>query len=342
MSIKIKISWDDNNAVSEGVRIYRSDTEFTSSQLPAVIATVPMLEEYEDFEVEEGRTYFYMLSCFMVDQEVFTECYEVFAEDSVDLLILNLPSLVSKPFKATIQLSGQFIAANTIVFNNISGDFLVGGVITSGTYGVKRFNSSKSLLEIFTLPYLVDSITMSENGRRLFVRSGITIYEYTLQSAFTLNGAVLAKTIQDYAGISVDNASTIFVNPKVTLSKEYLATNLILTKLTSSYNLQSIELNQNVNILSKLTLRNSAAKITGMLMSKDGGRLWITTGSWGTTNQRFHDLYLSNAFDLSSSVESNYKDLTQNFTRGTPIGFNSISNFIAIGDANGSVIKLQF
>ena len=77
MSIKIKVSWDDNNVVSEGVRIYRSNTAFTSSNLPAVLATVPTLDEYEDLDVIEGQTYFYMLAAYLGEQEVFTECFEV-------------------------------------------------------------------------------------------------------------------------------------------------------------------------------------------------------------------------------------------------------------------------
>lgn len=76
MSIKIKVSWDDHNVVSEGVRIYRSNTAFTSSNLPAVLATVPTLDEYEDLDVIEGQTYFYMLAAYLGEQEVFTECFE--------------------------------------------------------------------------------------------------------------------------------------------------------------------------------------------------------------------------------------------------------------------------
>jgi len=77
MSIKIKVSWDDHNVVSEGVRIYRSNTTFTPSNLPAVLATVPTLDEYEDLDVIEGQTYFYMLAAYLGEQEVFTECFEV-------------------------------------------------------------------------------------------------------------------------------------------------------------------------------------------------------------------------------------------------------------------------
>lgn len=81
MSIKLKIGWADNNVIIEGVRIYKSSTLFDTNSLPAIYAEITDGSlSYEDFEVIEGNTYFYMLSCFMGEQEVFTECFEVVAE----------------------------------------------------------------------------------------------------------------------------------------------------------------------------------------------------------------------------------------------------------------------
>ena len=78
MSVKIKITWDDLNVISEGVRIYKNASTFTSSSLPAVYATVAYgVAEFEDLDVVEKQTYFYMLSSFLDEQEVFTDCYEV-------------------------------------------------------------------------------------------------------------------------------------------------------------------------------------------------------------------------------------------------------------------------
>ena len=78
MSVKIKITWDDLNVISEGVRIYKNASAFTSSSLPAVYATVAYgVAEFEDLDVVEKQTYFYMLSSFLDEQEVFTDCYEV-------------------------------------------------------------------------------------------------------------------------------------------------------------------------------------------------------------------------------------------------------------------------
>ena len=65
MSLKIKITWDDNNVISEGARIYKSNVAFTSTTLPPIYDEVGYgVEIYEDFDVIEDQTYFYMLSCF--------------------------------------------------------------------------------------------------------------------------------------------------------------------------------------------------------------------------------------------------------------------------------------
>lgn len=84
MSIKIKINWDNDNAVSELVRIYRADSLFTTATQVMLIATiVGDVYEYEDFDVIENQTYFYMLSVKLDAQEVFTECFEVKASAEI-------------------------------------------------------------------------------------------------------------------------------------------------------------------------------------------------------------------------------------------------------------------
>ncbi|WP_218956380.1 hypothetical protein, partial [Acinetobacter sp. YH12073] len=86
MSVKIKINWDNENVVSESVRIYRADSVFTSANLPPLLAEIiGNVYEYEDLTTVEGQTYFYMLSAKLGDQEVFTECFDVVAEQDIDL-----------------------------------------------------------------------------------------------------------------------------------------------------------------------------------------------------------------------------------------------------------------
>ena len=95
MSVKIKINWDNENVVSESVRIYRADSAFTSTSLPPLLTEViGDVYEYEDLSVTENQTYFYMLSTKLDDQEIFTECFEVKAAISLYPDISNVISLV--------------------------------------------------------------------------------------------------------------------------------------------------------------------------------------------------------------------------------------------------------
>lgn len=91
MSIKIKASWTDNNVIIEGVRIYKSSASFDVNSRPAVYAEIlDGSKFYEDLNVAEGQTYFYMLSCFLGEQEVFTECYEIVAQAAAKYALLSL------------------------------------------------------------------------------------------------------------------------------------------------------------------------------------------------------------------------------------------------------------
>lgn len=89
MSVKIKINWDNENVVSESVRIYRADSPFTSTNLPPLLAEIiGDVYEYEDSRVVENEKYFYMLSAKLDDQEAFSECFEVVAsKDDVPIIV---------------------------------------------------------------------------------------------------------------------------------------------------------------------------------------------------------------------------------------------------------------
>lgn len=85
MPVKIKINWDNENAVSESVRIYRSDSVFTPASLPSLLTEIfGDVYEYEDLTVNEGQSYFYMLSSKLGDIEKFTECFEVVAKSELE------------------------------------------------------------------------------------------------------------------------------------------------------------------------------------------------------------------------------------------------------------------
>lgn len=90
-SVKIRASWTDENVVTEGVRIYKSDQEFDVNTRPLPLVELTNNEEfYEDFDVEENETVYYMLSCFLGEQEVFTECYEIVAQAAAKYALLSL------------------------------------------------------------------------------------------------------------------------------------------------------------------------------------------------------------------------------------------------------------
>ena len=96
-SVKIRTSWTDENVVTEGVRIYKSNANFDVNSKPAPLAEIlDGREFYEDFDVEENETVYYMLSCFLGEQEVFTECYEVVVTKQIDYVPLSLIGGVSK------------------------------------------------------------------------------------------------------------------------------------------------------------------------------------------------------------------------------------------------------
>lgn len=116
-SVKLRTSWTDNNVVIEGVRIYKSNQAFTVETRPQPLVEITNgFLFYEDFDVEPGQTWYYMLSCFLAEQEVFTECFEV--EIIKDYVPLNFVSCE----ESSVGLSGGTINKN---FVNQVGDLLI-------------------------------------------------------------------------------------------------------------------------------------------------------------------------------------------------------------------------
>lgn len=96
MSVKIKINWDNQNVVSESVRIYRADSAFTKENLPPILTEFFWdVYEYEDQGVIEGQTYFYMLSAKLGEQEAFTECFEIVAVPDLSKTLAITPAFFS-------------------------------------------------------------------------------------------------------------------------------------------------------------------------------------------------------------------------------------------------------
>lgn len=77
--LKVKIIWNNENVVTESIRIYKKNVTFSKTSLPAVLAEITDLSvlAYEDLAVNENETWYYMLSAKLGEQEVFSQCFEV-------------------------------------------------------------------------------------------------------------------------------------------------------------------------------------------------------------------------------------------------------------------------
>ena len=168
MSVKIKVNWDNENIVSESVRIYRSDSIFTTETLPLFLVELfGDVYEYEDTTTVEDQTYFYMLSAKLDNQEAFTECFEVKAEiaptdvffDKVALLMqFDSPTpLVDQKTNIEWQLFGD-ASIETITSKN--GALRVSDAVTS-------YMQSPTLKNIYSPNIAGKELTIDRKSTRL-------------------------------------------------------------------------------------------------------------------------------------------------------------------------------
>lgn len=183
MSIKLKIGWTDNNAIIEGVRVYKSLAPFDIDSKPGALAEIlDGSNFYEDLDVIEGHTYFYMLSCFLGEREVFTECYEVLASTVVFVEFKKVIDCTS--IEAIQTSSGIYIGASfpnkdgTVVYVATStGEFRkyilpnphdYKGLVTSNYTVISPFGTSASF----------SSVSFFNNGKKAIVRKRIASSNY--------------------------------------------------------------------------------------------------------------------------------------------------------------------
>lgn len=141
MSVKIKINWDNENVVSESVRIYRADSAFTSNNLPQLLTEIiGDVYEYEDFAVTEGSTYFYMLSTKLGEQEVFTECFEV--KVSKEPATLNFVKALTSPSRYSVPSSAWPLTVPSHNAGDIVIVFKNGADIELANYGFTKLDVS--------------------------------------------------------------------------------------------------------------------------------------------------------------------------------------------------------
>lgn len=215
MSIKIKINWDDLNVISEGVRIYKNASAFTSSSLPAVCATVAYgVDEFEDLDVVENQTYFYMLSCFLGEQEVFTECYEVLAE-------LDPVVEFSTPKIESITTSQEILS-----YSNTNVSYLIWAIFNqdgSELYVPQDFYSTDQNIKI--LVFSCNNFQLNSPLSHILHTTPI-IGRYIRSVYFFKNG--------DYAVLSVTKAGSIHKIIVVKLSKKFSLIDMQIVSETSA------------------------------------------------------------------------------------------------------------
>ena len=94
---KINISWLDINTTESGYKVYKSDSAFSSTNLPAVYDTLAAdTTEYVDTNVSYGNTYYYMISTYDADREVFSSLRTIKCEENIYLATNELLYIMNK------------------------------------------------------------------------------------------------------------------------------------------------------------------------------------------------------------------------------------------------------
>lgn len=77
----VLLTWNDNNEIEDGHRIYRSTSPMDPQNLPAPLAEVgPNVTEYLDRDVEPSTTYYYRVAAFLGGLELVGPEIEVTAD----------------------------------------------------------------------------------------------------------------------------------------------------------------------------------------------------------------------------------------------------------------------
>lgn len=171
-SVKIRTSWTDDNVIIEGVRIYKKQQAFDASTRPQPLVEITDSSLfYEDFDVVENQTYFYMLSCFLGEQEVFTECYSVVAEkaSNAELSFIDI--------RRTEQVAGNQLQAN--IPPHLANDIIV-VVVQSWDDDV--------FIDGFDLGFSYSNPTPSTNPMKTFVFHKIANADSTSDTTIPTSG----------------------------------------------------------------------------------------------------------------------------------------------------------
>lgn len=294
MSVKIKINWDNKNILSESVRIYRADSAFTSSNLPQLLAEITDdVYEYEDLDVVQNQTYFYMLSAKLGEQEVFTECYEVNAKNNeifIDFATQSLTKIFS--------LGSSVIRARGLC------------KLKTGNYIALVFESSNKLLEINASGAIVKTLNLgsgdvytcqfTSNGSTLhvFTASGASAYRrYTLSVAYDISTATQSFSQNTLFTDQNTHQGLVFASPRLAYALTSTAGALRKLTFAADYDFSSLLTNE--------VLNNSALFSTviarSLFFSKTGKTALMSFGGWQSSQNVLKTYALSTPFDMSTA-----------------------------------------
>ena len=316
MSVKIKINWDNENVVSESVRIYRADSIFTPTSLPPLLTEIfGDIYEYEDTATIDGNTYFYMLSAKLGEQEVFTECFEVVADVNVvyDVVFPKITSASTNldPVLSTgsIQRRGLQVSANGklgVLYGDTNQATQVFTTITPYVFDDATSTIAGTWIDSSKGP-IVLSLSFFNKGMDVIVthNSPWSITHYKLNQAYRIDlGTTEVVTFIAFDGIS---GGSFFINEEGTKLYRYTSAFVIYAyTLSTPHNIQTATLDYSLNISEKLTGKPSTANaMAGFAMSSDGAQaLVMYTNSTARTYGRIVSLQITTPFDLRTAIQS--------------------------------------
>lgn len=252
MSVKIKINWDNENVVSESVRIYRADTLITTPAQEMLIATIfGNVYEYEDLTTAEGQTYYYMLSAKLGKQEVFTECYEV----KVDLP----PKVVELNF---ISSSQRYSAAAVPIYEEAHnvGDI---NIVLLATYSQLTMPDGYILLGSVGQMYVLGKIFTSQTYSGSSVSANVN---------YGVAQSILLRPSSPVAEIYADFKAGSYTRPEGGTIANVVMPTLDIPAQGLSFEFGFLRYhNRNVNTVEPITLSSKYTKYQSRLSSDTNG-----------------------------------------------------------------------
>lgn len=344
MSVKIKINWDNENVVSESVRIYRADSIFTPTSLPPLLTEIfGDIYEYEDLTTVENQTYFYMLSCLLGDQEVFTECFEVLSTPHNPEIIVNF-SEITQTFIAKLP-------------NSVIRSRGLSPIPNSNNYLALIYDTQAKLVEVDPTGVIIKSLLFgaydvytcqfSDKGLVLRViksnKDGWGVRTYVLTTAYDISTAILSSSALLPASTNGYNVF-LFANPKTFYAATTPSNNIKKISLNNNYDFNSVASEVDFYIYTDF----SQLGISGIIFSETGFTALAMLGSFSGSYQQIVSLNLTAPFDLQSysvvkSVNLN-KDtlgLQAIYLRNGIITEESIANEFYVGSYMRDLIKIN-